>query len=89
MLHLWSTDKIIESNGGVAVQVGQSVGVDRLLLLHDGSYHWTQDGLADHLGRLRLQQTPDGHVAVHSLQVGVVTQHLVGQVLGYLLVNVG
>ncbi len=71
------------------MQVRQCIGVDGLLLLHDSSDHWAHDGLADDLGRLCLQESADGDVAVYSLEVGVVAQDFVCDVLGDAFVDVG
>ena len=77
------------SDGWVAVQVGQVVGVEGLGLLHDGGDDRARDGFMDGLGCFSLNEFSDGGIAVHALEVGVVPQHFVCQILCDFLLNIG
>lgn len=71
------------------MQVGQRVGVHGLLLPHHSRDHWPENGLVHHPCGLGLQQLPDRYVAVNPLHVGIVPQHLIGQILGDLFLHIG
>lgn len=71
------------------MQVWQVAGVQWFRVLHHGRDDGPRDGLVHGLRGLRLDELPDRVVAMHSLQVGVVPQHFVGQVLGDAVFYVG
>ncbi len=89
--HIYNTGylyKIIESYRWIAVQVRQSVRVNRLFLLDDCGDNRPDDGLADDLGGLSLKQPSNGDVAVHALEIGVVAEDLVCDVFGDAFVDI-
>ena len=71
------------------MQIGQVIGINFLLFPHYGGNHRSRNGLTHHLGRLCLKQLPDRHIGVDLAHVGVVPQHLISNVLGNFLINIG
>lgn len=71
------------------MEVGQIVRVNLLLFPDDCRYDWPGDRLAHHSGCLGLEKFPDRYVRVDLAHVGVVAQHFICYVFGYLFIYVG
>lgn len=70
------------------MQVWQGIRIDRLFLLHNRRNHRTDNRLADHFSCLGLEQSSDRDVAMHTLQIGIVSQDLIGDVLSNPFIDV-